>query len=108
MQGHPRVVVLALLGGIREATRVYEATTRGHSPLNYHMQEFTAAIIALSDKRRDDAVRHLVAATRIVRDHALPLADIDCLLGFAALATIAGDPLRASTLRATAPTARPC
>lgn len=107
MQGHARVVVLALLGEIPEAIRLHDTITRGHSPLNHHLNEFTAAVVALSDKRRDDAERHLVAAARIVRDHAVPLADIDCLLGFAALATLDGDYERASRLLATARTGGP-
>jgi predicted ATPase len=107
LQGHSRVVVLTLLGDVREATRAFDAITIGHSPLNHHMHEFTAAIVALSDRRRDDAIRHLVAAARIVRDHALPLADIDCILGFAGLAAIDGDYQHASRLLATARAAGP-
>jgi hypothetical protein len=69
--------------------------------------QFLAAMVAISDGRTEAASEHLRALAAIVREYAIPLGELSCLLGFAALAAITGDHETASRHLATVKGAGP-
>jgi hypothetical protein len=82
--GHPRAS-LQLLSQI---------SCRGPLPRIVH--ETIACLIARNEGRIDDASAHLQTAADTAREHAVPLGETSCLIGFSALAAATGDYERAS------------
>jgi predicted ATPase/DNA-binding SARP family transcriptional activator len=97
---HLRAVLLALRGDIDGATEA-NACVPGNTTFALHIRDVSNVLIAVLD-RRDDAPQLLAAVSRAAVDHALPLADVDCVLLFAELAIAEGDHRRAACLLATA------
>ncbi len=98
--------IVALLGDPETAaSRAAQFSAR--TPVDRYSQEFVAATIAISQRRSDAAAEHLAAVVRIVREYAIPLADVSCLIGYAALAASDGDYASASRHLATARSAAP-
>jgi predicted ATPase len=94
--------IAAALGDTRTAGRLALTFLTGEHPFQRYSQQFLAAVIAIGEGRIKAASEHLRAQVAIVREHALPLGDVSCLIGWAALAAMAGDYERASRLLASA------
>lgn len=98
---HLRAVLLALRGDIAGATEA-NAYVAGNTTFAIHVRDVSNVLIAVLDDRREDAPQLLAAISRAALDHALPLADVDCILLFAEFAIVEGDHRRAARLLATA------
>jgi predicted ATPase/class 3 adenylate cyclase len=100
------VGIIAALGDTAHASRALP-TLLVRTPIQRYQRELVAAIIALHHGELEAASEHLRALAAIVREHAIPLGEVSCLIGFAALAARAGDHEQASrhlaTVRNTAP-----
>jgi hypothetical protein len=90
------------LGDTRTAARLATTFLTGELPFQRYSQQFLAAVIAIGEGRIEAASEHLRAQVAIVRERALPLGEVSCLIGWAALAATAGDYERASRLLASA------
>ena len=77
--------IIAVLGDTETAKRL-SADLPTQSPLDGYFTAFLAAVIARCERRREDAVGHLLVATALAREYAIPLGETSCLVGFAALA----------------------
>src|SRR5262249_42510574 len=80
---------------------------RPRARMRHFGAQFLAAMVAISDGRTEAASEHLRALAAIVREYAIPLGEISCLLGFAALAASTGDHETASRHLATVKAAGP-
>jgi hypothetical protein len=98
---HLRAVLLALRGDIDSAAAA-SACFPGNTTFALHVRDVSNVLTALLSGQRDDAFPLLIAISRAALDHALPLADVDCLLLFAVLATTECDYQRAGRLLAVA------
>jgi hypothetical protein len=85
----------AALGNPKASERLLSQIS-STSPFHRFMHELIGALIATNEGRIEAAGRHLQAATAVVREHAIPLGECSCLVGFSALAARAGDYERAS------------
>src|SRR5262249_13376787 len=101
--------VLGIAAALGETDRVSRLATRfpPKTPMQHFGARFLAAMVAISDGRTEAASEHLRALAAIVREHATPLGDPPCLLGFAALAASTGDHETASRHLATVKAAGP-
>jgi hypothetical protein len=94
--------LLALFGETERAAELLTASRRlARSPLARFSHAFVAALIASSEGHQKEMAQHLRAQAIIVREHAIPLGEASCLIGFAALAVDERDCTRASRLLAT-------
>jgi hypothetical protein len=91
--------IAAALGDTNRASRL-AASVSPKSPLQRFGAQFLAAIVAIRDDRAEAASEHLRTQAAIVREYAIPLGEISCLLGFAALAAATRDHETASRLLA--------
>jgi hypothetical protein len=97
--------IAAALGDTPTAARLAPTFLTGELPFERYSQQFLAAVIAIREGRIEAASEHLRAQVAIVREHALPLGEVSCLIGWAALAATAGDYESASRLLASATSA---
>jgi predicted ATPase/class 3 adenylate cyclase len=93
--------ILAVLGDTETAAH-RAAQLPGRSPLERYSREFLAATIAIYQRRSELASKHLAAVAAIVREYAIPLGDVSCLIGYATLAANDGEFETASRHLATA------
>ncbi len=98
--------IVALLGDPETAKRSALELT-ANTPLEGYGTGFLAAVIAVCERRNQDASKQLRALAAIVREYAIPLGEVSCLIGFAALATNDGDYETASRHLATISSAAP-
>jgi len=82
--------IAAALGETDTASRL-AASVSPKTPLHRFGAQFLAALVAIGDGQAEAASEHLRAQAAIVREYAIPLGEISCLLGFAALAAATGD-----------------
>jgi hypothetical protein len=101
------VGIAAAFGDTRTAARLASTLPSGGQPAQRYSRELLAAVIAIGEGRIEAAPEHLRSLVAIVREFALPLGEISCLIGFAALAVAAGDYERASRHLASVRTAAP-
>jgi hypothetical protein len=89
-QVHSVLGIAAALGETDRASRL-AASISPKTPLQRFGAQSLAAMVAISDGRTEAASEHLRTQAAIVREYAIPLGEISCLLGFAALAAATGD-----------------
>ncbi len=98
--------IAAAFGDTARASRLMP-TRSAENPILRFQRELVAVVIAVRDGELDAASGHLRALVSVVREYAIPLGEVSCLIGFAALAVSAGDYERASrhlaSIRSTAP-----
>jgi len=105
----PAFVVLGIFAALGDTRRASGLISRvpARTPINRFQRELVAVITALADHELGVASEHLQALVTMVREYAIPLGEVSCLIGFASVAAAAGDHQRASrhlaTVRQTAP-----
>jgi predicted ATPase/class 3 adenylate cyclase len=82
--------IAAALGETDRASRL-AASVSPRTPLQRFGAQFLAAMVAIRDGQTEAGYEHLRTQAAIVREYAIPLGEISCLLGFAALAVATGD-----------------
>lgn len=82
--------IVAILGDTETAKRLSRCL-RTQTPLERYGSQFLSAMIAWCERRGEAAAGHLRTVATIVREYAIPLGEVSCLLGFAALAADDGD-----------------
>jgi hypothetical protein len=92
---------LLVLAGEPERAAALGATRVPRSPYERYFRLFRDVLVASASGHSDAARQHLDALVLIVREHAVPLGEPACLIGFALLALDGGDHARASRLLAT-------
>jgi hypothetical protein len=105
-QVHSVLGIAAALGDTDRASRL-AASISSKTPLQRFGAEFLAVLIAIGEDRPEAASDHLRTQASIVRRYAIPLGEISCLLGFAALAAATGDAETASRHLASVKAAAP-
>jgi predicted ATPase len=105
-QAYPVLGIAAALGDTDRASRL-AASISPKTPLQRFVAQFLAALIAIGEGRTRAASDHLRTQAAIVREYAIPLGEISCLLGFAALAAATGDHETASRHLASVKAAAP-
>jgi hypothetical protein len=98
--------IFAALGDTRRASSLISTVT-ALTPINRFQGELVAVIIALRERELEVASKHLQTLAATVREYAIPLGEVSCLIGFAALAAATGDHRRASRHLATVRCAAP-
>jgi hypothetical protein len=92
---------LLVLAGEPERAAALGATPVPRSPFERYYRLFRDVLVASATGRADEARQHLDSLVLLVREHAIPLGEPACLIGFALLALDRGDYARASRLLAT-------
>jgi hypothetical protein len=92
---------LLVLAGEPERAAALAPTQVPRSPFEWHFRLFRDVLAASANGPSDAARQHLDALVLLVREHAIPLGEPACLIGFALLALDRGDHARASRLLAT-------
>jgi predicted ATPase/class 3 adenylate cyclase len=82
--------ILAALGETETASRL-ASSVQPKTTLNSFFHQIVMSIIAIRERRIDDADEHLYRLVEQAREHAIPLGEPSCLVGFAALAAERGD-----------------
>jgi hypothetical protein len=101
------VGLLASFGEPEQAAARLAAAPPARTPLRRFSWTFAAALIASSEGQRNEMAEHLRTHAALVREYAIPLGEVSCLVGFAALAVDERDYDRASRLLATVQAAAP-
>jgi predicted ATPase/class 3 adenylate cyclase len=96
---HIFLAIVAALGDTVAASRL-SASASARSAIQRFSREFCGAVIAIREGLADSAQEHLRSLAAIVHEHAIPLGELTCLTGFAALAASTGDYETASRLLA--------
>jgi predicted ATPase len=100
------VGIAAGLGETDRATRLM-STLPVRTPINRFQRELAAVVIAVCNRELEATSHHLRELIAVVREYAVPLGEVSCLVGFAALAAATGDHEKASRHLATVRNAAP-
>jgi hypothetical protein len=92
---------LLVLAGEPERAAALATNEVPRSPFEWYFRLFRDVLVASANRHPDAARQHLDALVLVVREHAIPLGEPGCLIGFAVLALERGDHARASRLLAT-------
>jgi predicted ATPase/class 3 adenylate cyclase len=84
------VGIFAALGETARASRLI-ATRTATTPIRRSGRKLVEAVIAVRNGELEAASEHLQELVAINREYAIPLGEVSCLIGFAALAAAAGD-----------------
>ena len=89
------VGVFAALGDTRRACTLISTRT-ATTPIDRFLCKLVEVVIAVRNGELGAASEHLQSLLAITREYAIPLGEVSCLIGFAALAAAAGDNQAAS------------
>jgi hypothetical protein len=92
---------LLVLAGEPERAVALAAAQVPRSPIERYFRLFTDILVGSATGHSDAVRQHLDSLVLLVREHAVPLGEPACLIGFALLALDRGDHARASRLLAT-------
>jgi predicted ATPase len=98
--------IVAALGDTDRASRLARSIAP-KTPMQRFTAQFLAVLIAIGEDRADTASDHLRTLAAIVQEYAIPLGELSCLLGFAALAAATGNHETASRHLASVKAAAP-
>jgi predicted ATPase/class 3 adenylate cyclase len=90
--------VFALYGDAQRSLQLKSQAEPAGAPVGQLTDELSEAVLASASGRFDEAERHLVILSTVVRDFAIPNGEAACLIGFAKLALDRGDLARALRL----------